>query len=83
MELNAVTNPVQNAPVIYAATNPTLTGTPAFVTECEDTLNFLGNCYGCVAPPNYGRRPPELSVTSSPSLKDESESEDMISAYAL
>ena len=25
MEINVVTNPVQNTPVIYAATNPTLT----------------------------------------------------------
>ena len=49
MEINEVTNPVQNTPVIYAATNPTPTGAPTFVTECEDTLNHLtlnhlGNC---------------------------------------
>ena len=44
IEINAVTTPVQNAPVIYATTNPTLTGAPIFVTECEDTLNYLGNC---------------------------------------
>ena len=50
MEINMVTNPVRKAPVIYAATNPTLTGTPTFGTECEDTLNYLGNCYRCNKP---------------------------------
>ena len=38
MEIDAVTNPVQNTPVSYAATNPTPTGTPTFVMEWEDTL---------------------------------------------
>ena len=45
-EINRVTNPVQKALVTYAATNPT----PTFVTECKDTLNLLGYCYGCNKP---------------------------------
>ena len=44
MEINVITNTVKSAPVIYAATNPTTTGTPTFITECEDTLHHLGNC---------------------------------------
>ena len=36
---------VRNAPVIYATTNPAPTWAPIFDTECEDTLNYLGNCY--------------------------------------
>ena len=55
MDFNTVTTPVQNNPVIYATTNPTLTGTPQFVTECEDTLNYLGNCYGCNKPGHVKR----------------------------
>ena len=31
MEVNVVTTPVKNAPVIYATTNPTPTGAPIFV----------------------------------------------------
>ena len=55
MEINLVTNPVQKAPVIYAATNPTPTGAPTFITECIDTLNHLGNCYGCNKPEHEKR----------------------------
>ena len=63
MEINAVTNPVQYAPVIYAATNPTLTGTPTLVTECEVTLNPLGNCYGCNKPGHVKKDCPEKNQT--------------------
>ena len=44
MEVNAVTAPVRNAPVIYATTNPAPTRAPIFYTDCED---ILGNCYKC------------------------------------
>ena len=44
MEISGVTNPVQNAQVIYADINPTQTRTPTFFTECEETLNYMGNC---------------------------------------
>ena len=47
MEVNAVNNQVQNAPVFYPATNPTPNMRVTLARECEDTLNCLGNCYGC------------------------------------
>ena len=65
MEINVITNPVQNTPVIYAATNPTPTGTPTLVTECEDTLNHLGNCYGCNKPGHVKRDCSEKNRTQT------------------
>ena len=47
MEINTVTNPKQNTPVFYPATNPTSNMPVTHARECEDTLNHLGNCYGC------------------------------------
>ena len=44
MEVNAVTAPVRNASVIYATTFPAPIRAPIIDTECEDTLNYLGNC---------------------------------------
>ena len=55
MEIRTVTNPVRNDPVINTATNPTPTGTPTFVTECDDTINYLGNCYRCNKPRHVKR----------------------------
>ena len=47
MEVKAVTAPVGNAPVIYATANPAPTWPTIFDTDCEDTLNALGNFYAC------------------------------------
>ena len=47
MEVNMVKNPVQNSLVFYPATNPTQSMPVTLARECEDTLNHLGNCYGC------------------------------------
>ena len=44
IEVNTVTALVKNTLVIYSSTNPALTRAPIFVTEREDTLNYLGNC---------------------------------------
>ena len=44
MEINMVIKPEQNAPVFYHATHPTSNRTVTLATECEDTLNHLGNC---------------------------------------
>ena len=44
MEINAFTNPVQNAPVFYPATNPTPNMLVTLARDCEDTLNHVGNC---------------------------------------
>ena len=40
MEINAVTNPLQNAPVCH----PTQDGRIILADECEGKLNHLGNC---------------------------------------
>ena len=50
MEVNVVTAPVGNAPVIYTTANPPPTRSAIFFTDCEDTLNALGNCYACNKP---------------------------------
>ena len=47
MEVNVVTAPVKNAPVIYATTNRTQAWITIFNTDCENTLNAQGNCYAC------------------------------------
>ena len=49
-----VTVQVRKAPVIYATTKPAPTWAPILDTECEDTINYLGNCYGCNKPEQVG-----------------------------
>ena len=44
MEVNEVSNQVQNAPVFYPTHNPTPNLPVTLSRECEDTLNHLGNC---------------------------------------
>ena len=63
MEVNVVTAPVRNAPVIYAATNPALTRAAIFYKDCEDTLNALGNCYEWL---EQGVIEPSVSPWASP-----------------
>ena len=50
MEIKDVTNPVKDAQGFYPATNPNPNTPITLVRECEDTLNHLGNCYGCNKP---------------------------------
>ena len=49
MEINTVTAPV-GYQVIYETANPAPTQSAIFFTDCEDTLNTLGNCYACNKP---------------------------------
>ena len=65
MEINAVNKPEQNAPVFYHATNPTPNRTVTLATECEDTLNHLGNCYGCNKPGHLKRDCSEKTNTQA------------------
>ena len=46
MEVNAVTNTGQSAPVTQSAQGNQIIR----IEECEDKLNHLGNCYGCNKP---------------------------------
>ena len=46
MEVNAVTNPVQFAPVMQ----PTTGNQIIVIDELADKINHLGNCYGCNKP---------------------------------
>ena len=55
MEVNVVTAPVRNIPVIYATTNPAQAQITIFDKDCEDTLNALGNCYACNKPGHVKR----------------------------
>ena len=55
MEVNAVNNQVQSAPVFYPTPNPTLYLPVTLARECEDTLNHLGNYYGCNKPGHLKR----------------------------
>ena len=57
MDVNAVTAPEGNAPVIYATANPAPTWPTIFDKDCEDTLNTLGNCYACNKPGHVKRKP--------------------------
>ena len=60
MEVNKVTalvmstlvmsTPVMSTPVNYAAVNQTPTWTALVITDCEDKLNALSNCYACNKP---------------------------------
>ena len=43
IEINAVTDPVQNAPVAQPAKGNQI----VMIDELADKLNYLGNCYGC------------------------------------
>ena len=62
MEVNVVNNQVQNAPVFYPAPNHTPNMPITLARECEDTLNLLGNCYGCNKPGHLKRNYPEGKV---------------------
>ena len=55
MEVNTVTAPVGNAPVIYATANPAPTWPTIFFTDCEDTINALGNWYAFNKPVHLKR----------------------------
>ena len=65
MEVKAVNNQVQNAPVFYPAPNPTPNILVTLARECEDTLNHLGNCYGCKKPGHLKRNYPEGNSTQA------------------
>ena len=65
MEVKAVNNQVQNAPVFYPAPNPTLNMPVTLARECEDTLNHLGNCYSCNKPGHLKRNCPEGNSTQA------------------
>ena len=58
MKVNAVTAPVRNARDIYATTNPAPARITIFDTDCEDTLNALGNCCACNKPGHMKRENP-------------------------
>ena len=57
MEINAVTNPEQNSPIFYPATNPTSNMPVTLARECKVTLNHPGNCYSCNKPGHLKRLP--------------------------
>ena len=59
MEVNMITAPVGNAPVIYATANPAPTRPTIFNTDCEASLNTLGNCYAFNKPRQVKRDCPE------------------------
>ena len=65
MEIKSVNKPEQNAPVFCHATNPTPNRTVTLATECEDTLNHLGNCYGCNKPGHLKRDCMEKTSTQA------------------
>ena len=65
MEINAVTNPVQNALVFYPATNPTPNMPVTLARECEDTLKHPANCYGYNKPGHLKRDCPERNSTQA------------------
>ena len=64
MEVNAVTAPVRNTPVIYATTNPAQARITIFDMDCEDTLNSLGNYYASNKPGHIKRDSPEKTQAS-------------------
>ena len=65
MEVNKVNNQVQNALVFYPATNTTPNMPVTLARECEDTLNHLGNCYGCNKPGHLKRDCQERNSTQA------------------
>ena len=65
MEVNTVNNQVQNALVFYPSPNPTPNMPVTLARECEDTLNHLGNCYGCNKPGHLKRNCPEGNSTQT------------------
>ena len=58
-------NQVQNAPVFYPAPNQTPNMPVTLARECEDTLNHLGNFYGCNKPGHLKRNCPEGNSTQT------------------
>ena len=54
MEVNDVSNQVQNVPVSHSTQNPTPNVPVTLDCRCKDTLN-LGNCYGCNKPGHLKR----------------------------
>ena len=65
MEVNAVNKQVQNSLVFYPAHNPTRNMPVTLARECEDTLNYLENCYGCNNPEHLKRNCPEGNSTQA------------------
>ena len=55
MEVNAVSNQVQNVPSCHLQ-HPNTPSVPVTLDcKCEDTLNHLGNCYKCNKPGHLKR----------------------------
>ena len=65
MEVNAVSNQVQNVPCSHPTQNPTPNIPVTLGCKCEDTLNHLGNCYGCNKPGHLKRNCPEGNSTQT------------------
>ena len=65
MEVNTVKAQVRNDRVISVTTNPAPTQAHIFHKECEDTLNYLGNSYGCNKPGLVFRDCPEKTQTQT------------------
>ena len=65
MEVKTVSNQVRKSPVSYPTHNPTPNMLVTLARECEDTLNHLGNCYGCNKPGHLKRNCPEGNGTQT------------------
>ena len=65
MEINTVNKQEQNAPMFCNATNPTPNRAVILAAEIEDTLNHLGNCYGCTKPGHLKRDCTEKTSTQA------------------